>query len=106
MAILFTDLVEFSTWALEVGDEAAIKLLDDVAARSEKAVDEHGGDVVKRLGDGLMAVFTEPGEAVEAAHDAMEAVAGIECEGYDPVLRAGCTWAGRARSAGTTWAWT
>jgi adenylate cyclase len=89
VAILFTDLVDFSTWALEAGDETAIQLLDDVGSRSEEAVDERGGDVVKRLGDGLMAVFTDVGEAVEAAHAAMDAVSGIDCEGYDPVLRAG-----------------
>jgi adenylate cyclase len=89
VAILFTDLVEFSTWALEAGDETAIELLDDVGQRSEKAVDDNDGDVVKRLGDGLMAVFTDADDAVKAAHAAIESVSEIDCEGYDPVLRAG-----------------
>jgi adenylate cyclase len=99
VAILFTDLVEFSTWALEAGDETAIELLDDVGARSEKAVDDHGGDVVKRLGDGLMAVFADAGDAVCAAHAAMDAVSEIDCEGYEPVLRAGLH-LGRPRKIG------
>jgi adenylate cyclase len=99
VAILFTDLVEFSTWALDVGDETAIELLDDVGSRSEQAVDEHRGDVVKRLGDGLMAVFADADDAVRAAHAAMESVSKIECEGYDPQLRAGLH-LGRPRKIG------
>ena len=30
LAIVFTDLVEFSTWALEAGDDLAVELLRDV----------------------------------------------------------------------------
>src|SRR4051795_6089582 len=65
-AIVFTDLVAFSEWALEVGDDAALRLLrclDDVL---EPTVREHGGEVVKRLGDGMMAAFDDPQAALEA----------------------------------------
>src|SRR5689334_12938954 len=57
LAILFTDLAGFSTWALEAGDEMALDLLRRVGAAIEPCVAAHGGHVVKRLGDGLMAVF-------------------------------------------------
>jgi adenylate cyclase len=89
LAILFTDLVDFSSWALEAGDEAVIDLLGKVGKQSEGAVSDHDGEVVKRLGDGLMAVFADVGEAAAAAHDAIEAVAKVDCQGYNPSLRAG-----------------
>src|SRR5437588_12976879 len=57
VTILFTDLVDFSSWALEAGDEATLELLRKVGRAGETAISDHGGRVVKRLGDGLMAVF-------------------------------------------------
>lgn len=89
LAILFTDLVEFSAWALDAGDEASLALLRQVGRAEDAAVADHGGRVVKRLGDGLMAVFDDPQEAVLAACDARAAVAEIEQDGYSPRLRAG-----------------
>ena len=89
LAILFTDLVEFSSWALEAGDEASLELLRRVGRAEDVAVAAHGGRVVKRLGDGLMAVFDSSQEAVHAACEVRDAVAGIEVDGYRPKLRAG-----------------
>src|SRR5438128_4005632 len=60
LAILFTDLVGFSKWALEAGDENAIELLRRVGLAVEPCVTEHDGTLVKRLGDGIMAVFPDP----------------------------------------------
>lgn len=99
LAILFTDLVEFSSWALEAGDEAVIELLGEVSAKSEAPVSSHGGDVVKRLGDGLMAVFADADAAAQAAHEAIEKVGRIDCRGYAPTLRAGLHM-GRPRKIG------
>ena len=98
-AILFTDLVEFSAWALEVGDEDAVQLLRDVASAVEPAIQQEGGRVVKRLGDGHMAVFGEASGAVRAVVDANERLAGIEAGGYQPVIRAGVH-VGRPRCLG------
>ena len=89
VAILFTDLVDFSRWALEVGDEQSVELLRQVGLAAEPIVEEHGGKVVKRLGDGLMAVFDDPAEAVDAAQATCEAVAELESDGYRPRQRAG-----------------
>src|SRR6185503_17388335 len=55
VAILFLDLVGFSAWALQAGDEAAVTLLRDFGRITDGAVVERGGRVVKRLGDGAMA---------------------------------------------------
>lgn len=89
LAILFTDLVDFSRWALDAGDTAAIELLRAVGWAVEPAVDSNDGRVVKRLGDGLMAVFEEPGKAVAAALEARERTEQVEVEGHRPKLRAG-----------------
>jgi class 3 adenylate cyclase len=89
LAILFTDLVEFSDWALQAGDEKAVELLRGVGLAVEPLIAEHGGQVVKRLGDGLMAVFEAPNEAVDAALDAVDATAAVRLDGYQPSLRAG-----------------
>jgi adenylate cyclase len=88
-AILFTDLVEFSAWALEAGDEEAVQLLRDVAQAVEPPIDSNGGRVVKRLGDGHMAVFGEAGGAVRAVHEANERLAALKVNGYEPRIRAG-----------------
>lgn len=99
VAILFTDLVEFSRWALQAGDEAALLLLREVGGIVEPAIRERGGEVVKRLGDGHMAAFGDPGEAVWAACSAQTALADIEVAGYRPRIRAGVH-VGRPRRLG------
>jgi adenylate cyclase len=92
MAILFTDLVGFSSWALKAGDPATLELLRDVGAAVEGAVANHGGRIVKRLGDGVMATFLAPRPAIDAALDAQEAVTTIDGTGRIPRMRAGVHW--------------
>ncbi|WP_010542425.1 adenylate/guanylate cyclase domain-containing protein [Dietzia alimentaria] len=89
VTIVFTDLVGFSDWALRVGDEEALHLLRRVAAATEPAVVAHRGTVVKRLGDGLMAVFPSPQLALNAVTDLMSGVAEVEVGGWRPKLRVG-----------------
>jgi class 3 adenylate cyclase len=99
MALLFTDLVGFSEWALQAGDAAVLELLREVGTEVEAVIAQHDGRIVKRLGDGLMATFLDGPEAVEAALEAQEAVAGITVDGYSPRMRAGVHW-GRPRKLG------
>ena len=89
LAIVFTDLVDFSSWALRAGDEQAVDLLRRVGETAEPILEQRGGRVVKRLGDGLMAVFEEPADAVDAALEAAQAVGRIDVGGYRPRMRAG-----------------
>lgn len=89
MTIVFTDLVRFSDWALDAGDTAATELLRQVDGQVSPAITDHGGRIVKRLGDGLMATFLEPSAAVEAVLDSQDAIAGIEVLGERPLMRAG-----------------
>ena len=88
-ALLFTDLVGFSDWVLDAGDEAALDLLRAVESAVEPAVRSGGGRIVKRLGDGHMAVFHDGGAAVRAALDIQDAIDEVEVAGHRPRLRAG-----------------
>lgn len=99
VAVLFTDLVGFSTWALQAGDRAAIRLLREVSTVIEPPIIEQRGEVVKRLGDGLMAAFWDAPSAVEAGFAVAERIASIEVEGHRPQLRTGVH-LGRPRKVG------
>jgi adenylate cyclase len=89
LTILFTDLVNFSTWALRVGDDETLALLREVAVAIEPPVKQRGGEVVKRLGDGMMAIFSSPQAAFEAVAEANDNLADIKVAGYRPKIRAG-----------------
>jgi len=102
VTLLFTDLVSFSEWSLQAGDDAALRLLRQVAQAAEPPVLDAGGQIVKRMGDGMMAAFAEPVIAVRAAVEALEAVKTVEVEGYTPRMRAGIH-TGRPQRIGADW---
>lgn len=89
LTIVFTDLVDFSKWSLRAGDAAAVDLLREVSVAIEPPVAEHTGKVVKRLGDGMMAVFAGAADALAAVEVAQQRVGELEVDGYRPRLRAG-----------------
>ena len=60
---------------------------------------ERRGEVVKRLGDGMMAAFWDGGSAVDAAFSARERIASVEIAGFRPQLRTGIH-LGRPRKVG------
>ena len=99
LALLYTDLVDFSPWALRAGDTAAVALLREVGTVLDGAIAARGGRVARRLGDGLIATFLVAQDAVDAALDAQAALGSIEVEGYTPRMRAGVHW-GRPRQLG------
>lgn len=99
LALLFTDLAGFSSWALGAGDAAVLSLLRSVGVVVEASVVAHDGRIVKRLGDGLMATFVSVQDAVEAALDAHDGLARVSVDGYRPRMRAGVHW-GRPRPLG------
>ncbi|OQZ88708.1 adenylate/guanylate cyclase domain-containing protein [Mycobacterium alsense] len=89
VTLVFTDLVGFSTWSLEAGDEAALLLLRHVARAVEPPLLDAGGHIVKRMGDGIMAVFRDPTVALRAVLAADEALKSVEVGGYTPRMRVG-----------------
>ena len=102
VTLVFTDLVSFSKWALQAGDDATLRLLRRVAQVSEPPMLDSGGQIVKRMGDGMMAVFTDPATAVRATLEALEAVTTVEVEGHTPRMRAGIH-TGRPQRIGSDW---
>ena len=89
VAIAFTDLVGFSDWAVQAGDDDALELLRQVGRVMDATLESRHGRVVKRLGDGTMVVFESADEAVAGTREALEAVTAIQVDGYKPQLRAG-----------------
>ncbi len=89
LALMFTDLVGFSSWALQAGDVKSLELLREVGRVVESAIHANQGRIVKRLGDGLMATFLDAESAVQAALAAQEALGAVEVDGYRPQMRAG-----------------
>ncbi|WP_175420500.1 adenylate/guanylate cyclase domain-containing protein [Rhodococcus sp. SGAir0479] len=102
VTIVFTDLVGFSSWSLQVGDGATLSLLREVAATIEPPMIARGGQVVKRLGDGLMVVFDHPDKAVEAVFAARAALATLDHAGYRPRMRVGLH-TGAPQAVGADW---
>jgi class 3 adenylate cyclase len=89
VTIVFTDLVGFSAWSLHAGDDATLKLLRRVARAVEPPLLDAGGHIVKRMGDGIMAVFADPLVAVGAVFAAKRALNAVDVDGYRPRMRVG-----------------
>ncbi len=98
LAIVFTDLVGFSDWALEAGDDLSLELLREVAEAIEPPVRRHHGEVVKRLGDGMMAVFDDPDRRSPRSSRSASASMPSRSPGTVRVCAPGCTSGHRAGS--------
>jgi serine/threonine protein kinase/class 3 adenylate cyclase len=67
MTVLFTDVVGSTSYFERNGDTAGLVMIhhhDELAAR---AIEQHGGKVVKTIGDSAMAEFPDAASAVRAA---------------------------------------
>ena len=82
-ALWFSDLRDFTRIAEAAPAEQLIPLLNDYADAIITAIDGAGGDVLKLLGDGVLAVFTQGdtavscGAALAAAKEARRRVAAL-----------------------------
>jgi class 3 adenylate cyclase len=70
-AMLFSDLTGSTALYTDVGDAAAFRLVDDHFDVLRAVVAEHGGAVVKTMGDAVMAAFTDTGSCARAAVEAL-----------------------------------
>jgi class 3 adenylate cyclase len=78
--LLFTDIVESTTRAAEMGDRRWRDLLDQHHALVRAEVERFGGREVGTTGDGFFATFDGPGRAVRCALSAGEAVSALGVE--------------------------
>ncbi|MFC1821268.1 adenylate/guanylate cyclase domain-containing protein [Thermodesulfobacteriota bacterium] len=67
MAVLFTDIVGSSKFFKAHGDIAGRRMLKQHQDMASPAIIEHGGEVIKMLGDSVMAYFLDPMEALKSA---------------------------------------
>jgi adenylate cyclase len=74
-AICFLDLTGYTRLTQERGDAAAAELAATVARLVQRISVQHGGKTIKWLGDGLMFYFSDPGAAVRAALEMVDALA-------------------------------
>jgi adenylate cyclase len=81
--IWFSDLRGFTALSGSIAPDALIRTLNDVFDCQVKAIQDHGGEVLKFIGDGLLAIFpvlslgdrpTACGRALEAAEEAFKAL--------------------------------
>ena len=77
VTVLFTDMVGFTAFSEASGEEAAFRLMQDVAKLTGDVVREQGGAVQSFMGDGLMAVFGAPVAYEDAPLKACRAALGI-----------------------------
>ena len=67
--VLFTDIVDSTRRAAELGDHAWRELLEKHDRLSRRVVTAESGRVIKSTGDGILATFDRPARAVRAARE-------------------------------------
>ncbi len=72
--MVFTDLVGSTELRTQLGDDAADELRRAHDEALRRAVERHGGTVVKGLGDGLMATFARATDAAAVAEAVQQAI--------------------------------
>ena len=93
--VLFADLRGSTSMYETLGNADATAVVTRSVALLARIVAAHGGQVVKTLGDGLMAMFEAPAEAVAAAGRHAR-LAGAHRHGRGQLERRGQRRAGRA----------
>jgi class 3 adenylate cyclase len=66
-SLLFTDIVDSTSRATDLGDLHWKALLDLHDRASRQVAESFGGRIVKNTGDGVLAIFDGPGRAIRAA---------------------------------------
>ena len=65
--VLFTDIVDSTRSAAEMGDQTWRRLLDSHDQLAKQTVEKYRGILVKSTGDGILATFDGPGRGVRCA---------------------------------------
>ena len=73
-AMCFLDLSGFTRLTDQRGDDAAAEMAATLSRLVQRSAHEHGGRIVKRLGDGVMLFFDRPADALIGSLDMAERV--------------------------------
>lgn len=98
VAVLFCDIVGFTSYVeANASSESIINTLNTILRRISSSVTRYHGSIDKFMGDSIMAIFRDPGEAVRAALDMQSHSADINSlrqrAGQDTLrLRIGVHW--------------
>jgi pimeloyl-ACP methyl ester carboxylesterase/class 3 adenylate cyclase len=65
--VMFTDIVDSTRRAAELGDQRWRSQLDEHDALARQTIERHRGVLVKTTGDGVVATFDGPGRAIRCA---------------------------------------
>ncbi len=79
VTVLFTDVVDFSSFASRTEPEELVSLLNDIFSRFDQLADRHQLEKIKTIGDSYLVVGGLP----ERRHDHAEAVASMALEMLD-----------------------
>jgi adenylate cyclase len=82
-AVLWSsDLRGFTERSDRLPGERMIAILNALFDAQAKVIDQHGGEILKFIGDGLLAIFpvANPGQSAEAARRALEAALAAQAE--------------------------
>ena len=78
--VLFTDIVESTSLAREMGDRGWRRLLDQHDTVVQAAMATHSGSLIKTTGDGILATFDGPGRAIRFASELVDGLDHIGIE--------------------------
>jgi adenylate cyclase len=76
--ILFADLVGFTKLSNTETPEVAIRVLNQFFAAMDASIRKHGGEVLKLIGDGLLAIFPTPDDLTAQQAAAANALLALE----------------------------
>lgn len=89
LAVMFCDIRGFTTTAEAIGPRATFAFINRYLATMEPLIHRHDGVINEYLGDGIMALFGRPDDAVRAAVAMQRALAGLNQqlagEGQEPI---------------------
>jgi class 3 adenylate cyclase len=74
LTIVFTDLRGSTRLYEELGEARAVDVVMRQFSVLEEAIARHDGELVKTIGDAVMAVFTQPSAALQAVLEAQQAL--------------------------------
>ena len=72
LTILFMDIVGFTSLSEKLTPEKVVEMLNAYFSLTSLIIQKNNGDIDKFLGDGVMAIFKDPNDSIQAAKDMMQ----------------------------------